>query len=66
MENMVQEAAVDVEEEEVAPEVPETRSYQDESAFSNTFVFKKEEVTIDEHDDSWDEFLNRCHFRKGC
>lgn len=62
MENMVQEAVVDVEIEEEAPEVPETRSYQDESAFSNTFVFKKEEVTIDEHDDSWDEFFKPMSF----
>jgi putative transposase len=60
MENMEQDAAVDVEAEDT--EVPEIRSYQEESTFSNTSVFKREEAVIDEHDDSWDEFFKPMSF----
>jgi len=55
MENMAQEAVAEV--EEGVTEDTETESYQEEAVFSNTSVFKREEIVIFEHDDDWEDFF---------
>lgn len=62
MGEMIQEASTEV--EEVETEVPEPKIYHEEAVavFSNTYVIKRDETNIDEHDDGWDEFFKPMSF----